>query len=81
MAGGAGQGSIDYIVPGLLGFIAGAYFFGETYTSIFTKISRIGNLGSITIPELFHINTWLFIILFVEITLVLFYFLEKKGIK
>jgi len=81
MAGGAGQGSLDYLIPGALGFITGAYIFGKTYTSFFTKISQIGNFGSITIPELFHVNTWLFIIFFVEMTLVLFYFLEKKGIK
>ena len=80
MAGGAGQGSIDYLIPGLLGFLTGAFIFGKTYT-FFTKISQIGNLGSITMPELFHVNQWLFIIFFVEMTLVLFYFFEKKGIK
>lgn len=81
MAGGAGQGSLDYLIPGLLGFVGGAYLFGATYTKFFTKISKIGNLGSVTIPEVLHVNQWLFIIFFVEMTLVLFYFLEKKGIK
>lgn len=80
-AGGAGQGSLDYLIPGSLGFITGAYMFGSTYTSFFTKISKIGNLGAVTITDVFHINHWLFIIFFVEITLVLFYYLEKKGIK
>lgn len=81
MAGGAGQGSIDYLVPGMLGFLTGAYLFGVTYTSVFARISQIANLGAITIPEWLHVNTWLFIIFFVEMTLILFYFLEKKGIK
>ncbi len=81
MSGGTGQGSIDYLVPGLLGFMVGAYLFAKTYTSVFTKISQVGNLGPVTMPDLFHVNTALFIIAFIEITLVLFYFFEKKGIK
>ncbi len=80
MSAGTGQGSIDYLIPGLLGFIAGAYVFAKTYT-FFTKISQIGNFGAITMPDLFHVNTALFIIAFIEVTLLLFYFLEKKGIK
>lgn len=81
VAGGIGQGSLDYLIPGGLGFLVGAYIFGQTYTSVFTKISSIGNLGSITIPEWLQVNQWLFIVFFVEMTLVLFYFLEKKGIE
>ena len=81
VAGGIGQGSLDYLIPGGLGFLTGAYIFGQTYTSIFTKISSIGNIGSITIPEWLNLNQWLFIIFFVQMTLVLFYFLEKKGIE
>jgi len=72
---------LDYLIPGFLGFAAGAFLFGKTYTAVFTKISQIANFGSISIPELFHVNQWLFIIFFVEMTLVLFYFLEKKGVK
>lgn len=81
MAGGAGQGSLDYLIPGALGFIAGAYVFAKTYNVVFVKISKIANFGAITMPHWFHVNTALFIILFIEATLVLFYFLEKKGIK
>ncbi len=81
VAGGIGQGSLDYLIPGGLGFLAGAYIFGKTYTTVFTKISSIGNIGQVTIPEWLHVNQWLFIIFFVQMTLVLFYFLEKKSIK
>ena len=44
-------------------------------------MSQIGNYGAVTLPDLLHVNTWLAVILFVEIVLVLFYFFEKKGIK
>ncbi|MBD3274135.1 MAG: YeeE/YedE family protein [Candidatus Marinimicrobia bacterium] len=81
VAGGIGQGSLDYLIPGGLGFMVGAYLFGDTYTTVFTKLSSIGNIGQVTIPTWLNVNHWLVIIFFVQMTLVLFYFLEKKAIK
>src|SRR5512135_259946 len=37
-AAGAGEGKIDYLVPGLLGFLTGAVLFGLTYSSIMPGI-------------------------------------------
>jgi len=64
-----------------LGFIAGALLLSATYQQVFPRLSQIGNYGAVTLPDLLHVNTWLAVILFVEIVLVLFYFFEKKGIK
>ena len=36
---GAGEGKLDYIVPGLLGFLTGAVIFGLTYQSFMPQIS------------------------------------------
>ncbi len=38
-AAGAGEGKLDYLVPGILGFLAGALVYGLTYDKVFPKIS------------------------------------------
>lgn len=68
MITGCGQGNLDYLIPGLLGFLAGGILFGATYQSVFLKISKIGDYGQQTLAELFHVNHWLFIGLFVLCT-------------
>jgi len=73
---GCGQGNLDYLIPGLLGFLTGGILFGVTYQSIFLKISTIGNYGQKTLEDLFHVNHWLFVGLFVLCTLV-FYVASK----
>ncbi|SHI49869.1 hypothetical protein SAMN02746098_04185 [Desulfosporosinus lacus DSM 15449] len=67
---------MDYLIPGLLGFLTGGILFGVTYQSIFLKISTIGNYGQKTLEDLFHVNHWLFVGLFVLCTLV-FYVASK----
>jgi len=70
---------LDYIIPGLLGFLVGAILFGLTYQSVYPPISKIANLGNVTLPELLNVNRWLVIFLFTEISLMLFYWLARKG--
>ncbi|MBI4788860.1 MAG: hypothetical protein HY782_17655 [Chloroflexi bacterium] len=67
------------MIPGLLGFLTGALVYGATYPSVFPAISKIANLGSVILPTVFDVNLWLTILLFVLITLTLFYFLERHG--
>lgn len=70
---------MDYLIPGFLGFLAGAILFGLTYQTVFPAISAIANLGATYLPDLFHVNHWLVILLFTLVTGYLFYVLEKKG--
>ncbi len=63
---------MDYLIPGVLGFLAGGVLFGATYQSIFLKISTIGVYGQQSLEELLHVNHWLFISLFVFCTLVFY---------
>ncbi len=70
---------MDYLIPGLLGFLSGAILFGLTYQSVYPAISKIANLGNVTLPEALHVNPWLVIIFFAEISLLLFYWLARKG--
>ena len=77
---GAGEGKLDYIIPGLLGFLTGAVLFGLTYTSFMPKILSIGNFGNVVIPDLWHISPYLAIFVFALLALVLFYAIDRLGL-
>ncbi|MCM1565660.1 MAG: YeeE/YedE family protein [Dehalobacter sp.] len=74
---GVGQGNLDYLIPGFLGFLTGAVLFGIAYQPFFLKIYPIASYGRKTLEDLFHINHWFIIVIFVLMTLV-FYFISKK---
>lgn len=76
---GIGRGNLDYLIPGMLGFLTGAILFGVTYTQVFPVISGIANLGATYFPDLFNINHWLFIAFLALFSAFLFYILNKKG--
>jgi len=76
---GAGEGKLDYIVPGLLGFLVGGVVFGLTYQSFMPQLKAIGNFGSVVIPDLWHISPYLAIFVFALMALVLFYLIDRMG--
>ena len=63
---------MDYLIPGILGFLVGGVIFGATYQSIFMKISTIGSYGQKSLEDLLNVNHWLFISLFVLCTIVFY---------
>jgi len=80
MLAGAGQGSLDYLIPGTLGFLTGASLFAHTYEKVFNKIVTVANYGNVTIFGWFDLNKWLTISVFAVFVLLLFYFLEKSKL-
>ncbi|KLU60804.1 hypothetical protein CEB3_c27770 [Peptococcaceae bacterium CEB3] len=76
MITGCGQGNLDYIIPGLLGFLTGGVLFGATYQSFFLKISTYASYGQKTLGELLRVNHWLLIFIVVGGTLI-FYIVSK----
>ena len=78
-AAGAGEGKVDYIVPGLLGFLVGAVIYGLTYQQVFPSISAIANYGNVVIPDLWNINSYLTVLLFGLMSLFLFYMIDRAG--
>jgi len=78
---GGGEGKWDYIVPGLLGFLAGAVIFGLSYDSFMPKILGIANFGNKTIPELWGVNAYLAIFVFTLLALALFYAIDRLGLQ
>jgi hypothetical protein len=72
---------LDYLVPGLLGFLAGAVIFGLTYQQVFPQISKIANLGSVVLPDLLNISPYLTVLAFALLCLLLFYFIDRMGMQ
>jgi hypothetical protein len=78
---GAGEGKLDYLIPGLLGFLTGAVLFGLTYPSVFPAISRLAAYGNVTLGQLWNVNSWLLIGLFAGMSLFLFYLIDNGMIR
>ena len=78
-AAGAGEGKMDYIVPGLLGFLTGAVIYGLTYQLVFPAISAIANYGSVVMPDLWNLSSFLTVATFALMTLFLFYMIDRVG--
>ena len=70
---------MDYIVPGLLGFLVGAVIYGLTYQQVLPAISAIANYGNITMPDSWNVSPFLFILLFGLMSLLLFYLIDRAG--
>ena len=69
------------MIPGLLGFLVGAVIYGLTYQQVFPLISGIANAGNVVIPDLWNVSAFLFITLFTLISLLLFYLIDRAGLK
>jgi len=55
--------------------------FGLTYQQVFPVISGIANYGNVVIPDLWNVSSFLFILLFTLIALMLFYLIDRAGLK
>jgi hypothetical protein len=72
---------LDYLIPGLLGFLTGAVIYGLTYQYVFPKISAIANYGNVVLPDLWHINPYLAVFVFALMALALFYMIDRMGLQ
>jgi len=70
---------LDYIVPGLLGFLTGAVLYGLTYQQVFPMISAIANFGNTTMPDLWNLSPFLTVVFFGLMALLLFYMIDRVG--
>ncbi len=69
------------MIPGLLGFLAGAILFGLTYQQVFPQISKIANSGSVLLPEIWNIDPYLTVAAFALMSLLLFYAIDRMGMQ
>jgi len=63
----------------LLGFLTGAIIYGLTYQQVFPQISKLANLGSVTMPDLWNINPYLTVLVFTLMSVLLFYLIDRVG--
>lgn len=77
--GALGEGRWDSIW-GIGGMLVGAGIYAEVYPYLQKTVLTWGNYGKITIPQALGINHWLVIIPFLLIVILLFRWLEKKGL-
>ena len=77
--GALGEGRWDS-AWGILGMLVGAGLYAEAYPYLQTPVLTWGNYGKITILQLLGVNHWLVIVPFLLITVLLFRWLEKKGL-
>lgn len=78
-AGALGEGRWDAIW-GIAGMLAGAALYAEVFPTLKSTVLTWGNLGKITVPQVLGVNHWLVIVPMVVATLLLFRWLEKKGL-
>jgi len=65
----------------LLGFLVGAIIYGLTYQQVFPQISSLANYGSVVMPDLWNLNPYLTVLAFGLISLLLFYLIDRAGLK
>jgi len=59
----------------------GAVIYGLTYQQVFPKISALFNYGNVIIPDLWNVSPFLFILVFSLMALILFYLIDRAGLK
>ena len=78
-AGALGEGRWDALW-GIVGMLVGAAVFAEAYPALKTTILTWGNLGKITLPEVFGLSHWVIVLVMILGAVVLFWWFEKKGL-
>ncbi len=58
--------------------MTGAGLFAATWKDVFPKINALANFGNQSMPDLWNLSNVLMAAVFIEITLFLFYLLERR---
>jgi len=78
IAGAIGQGSIDALIPGLLGILTGSFLFAAFYEKFSDLIDK-NYFKFNTLPELFKVNHWKVIIPLSAVIIIFLVWLESMG--
>lgn len=77
--GALGEGRWDAIW-GVIGMLIGGMIFAEVYTPLKNSVGTWGDFGKITLPAVLGISPWIVIVILVILGLLLFWWLEKRGL-
>lgn len=80
-AAGSGEGKLDYLIPGILGFLVGAVIYGLTYQQVFPAISSIAHVGNVVIPDIWNLSPFLTVLFFALLSGFLFYLIDRAGLQ
>ena len=78
-AGALGEGRWDALW-GIMGMLVGAAFYAEQYPALKKTVLTWGDFGKIPLPQVFGVNHWIIIIVLLFGQILLFSWLEKKGL-
>lgn len=78
-AGALAEGRWDALW-GILGMLAGAALYAEAYPVMKRTVLTWGDFGKITLPGVLGINHWIIVIIMVIAGLLLFRYIEGKGL-
>ena len=53
--------------------------FGLSYQQVFPQISKLANLGSVVMPDLWNLDPYLTVLVFVLLSMMLFYLIDRAG--
>jgi len=67
-------------VWGILGMLAGAGLYAETFPWVKGTVLTWGDYGKITLPQLLGLNHWIVIAVIVAASIGLFFWFEKKHL-
>jgi hypothetical protein len=80
IAGAAGQGSLDAMISGAAGILVGEGLFATVYPKLQKPILMQGDLGTLTLPEMFKVNAWVVVIPTAILLTLLLVLLERAGL-
>jgi hypothetical protein len=86
---GAARGQLDYLIPGLGGFLVGGLVYGMLYptiTEFFTDLQKSGHwyakdYGHAKLPELWDLNSVLLVLVFAEAILLMLYLVDRLRLR
>ncbi len=80
VSGAAAQGSLDALIGGLGGILAGSWIFSGAFPSLNRKVLHKGEMGPVRIPEVIRMNEWVVISAATILIIGAFFIFEHYGL-
>jgi uncharacterized membrane protein YedE/YeeE len=77
---GTGQGNVDYLIPGWLGFITGGFIFGYFFNPYFLTLTAKDMSKGVTLSSLTGVNHWVFTLLTLVVVIALYFLMRRRKI-
>jgi len=78
---GAARGQLDYLIPGLGGFLTGGLIYGLLYPTINSLFDSFKNYGNAKLPELWHMSSALTVYVFALMIMLMLYTIAKLNLR